>query len=78
MSVFLHKQILPYINACKQHANLKKIQLKRKIHRAFSISVPPADWRILFLGAATGLHDDDSEFGRFTTECFTLWEEIPA
>ena len=33
MPVFLHKQILSHINAWQQHANLKKIQLKRKIHR---------------------------------------------
>ena len=45
---------------------------------AYSISVLPAEWRFLFLGAATELHDDDSEFGCFTIECFILWAEIPA
>ena len=32
-----------------------------------------ADSRILFLRAARGLHDNDSKFGRFTIERFTLW-----
>ena len=38
-----------------------------------------ADSRILFLRAARGLHDNDnSKFGRFTIERFTLWAEVPA
>ena len=56
---------------------LEKIQ-KRKSIAIFSISVLPADWHIFFLGAVTRLCDDDFTFECFTTECFTLWAEIPA
>ena len=56
----------------------KKIQKKEKSIAKFSISVLPVDWGFLFLGAATGLHDDDSTVGCFAIESFTLWAEIPA
>ena len=55
---------------------LEKKQKRKSIAR-FSISVLPADWHIFFLGAVTRLCDDDFTFECFTTECFTLWAEIP-
>ena len=62
----------------QQYANLTKIHWRGKCIATFSILALPADWRIFFLGAATGLHDDDSTFECFTIEFFALWAEIPA
>ena len=77
MPVFLHKTNFTIDKREAAICKLEKIQ-KRKSIATFSISVLPADWRIFFLGAATRLCDDDFTFECFTTECFTLWAEIPA